>query len=78
MWLGRIPGEGGGDMEALLSSNSLLCFSSSQIAASPGYPPDAMKEEKERGRERKGGGGRGWGEGEERERGCSGVNILKA
>ena len=58
MWLGRIPGEGGGDREALLSSNSLLCFSSSQIAASPGYPPDAKKEEKERGRERKGGGGR--------------------
>ena len=64
MWLGRIPGEGGGDREALLSSNSLLCFSSSQIAASPGYPPDAMKEEKERGgRERE-----GEGEGGEKER----------
>ena len=73
MWLGRIPGEGGGDREALLSSNSLLCFSSSQIAASPGYPPDAMKEEKERGREGEGRGREG--EGGEKERKGRGVAV---
>ena len=48
----RIPGEGGGDREALLSNSSLLCFSSSQIAASPGYPLDAVKDEKVGGSEK--------------------------
>lgn len=47
-----IPGEAGGDREALLSNSSLLCFSSSQIAASPGYPLDAVKDEKVGGSEK--------------------------
>lgn len=77
-----IPEEAGGDREALLSNSNLLCFSSSQIAASPGYPLDAVKDEKVGGSEKikkeseeRKQGGRGGGE--EGERGCSRVNILK-